>query len=68
MKKPAIKIDKEILRKARIQFQILVDRCCCSQKALYGKCFPNKCFPDLYKILYPKGGYYCRNNYKEERK
>jgi len=55
---------KNINKKRKIKNS---NRCCCSQKALYGKCFPNKCFPDLYKILYPKGGYYCRNSYKGEK-
>ena len=55
---------KKNIKFARIQFQILIDRCNCSRKALGGRYTPSKCFPDLYKIFYPKGGYYARSFFK----
>ncbi len=39
----------------RGEFQILIGRCGCFQ-ATQGKCHPKKCFPDIYKLAYPKGG------------
>ena len=41
----------------RTEFKILVDRCGCSQASI-GKCHPKRCFPEIYKLAYPKGG--CR--------
>jgi len=55
---------KKNIKSARFQFQILIDRCNCSRKALEGRCTPSKCFPDLYKMLYPKGGYYACSFFK----
>ena len=71
------------LRKARLEFCMLVDRCGCSRASLRitpeeakkmnriftenGKypqytvepvepsCTPEKCYPELYKLLFPKG-------------
>lgn len=40
----------------RSEFKVLIERCGCSQAYLDGKCEPSKCFPELYKLAYPKGG------------
>ncbi len=39
----------------RTEFNIVVDRCGCFQ-AMQGNCHPKKCFPEMYKLAYPKGG------------
>jgi len=53
-------VRKEKIRRMRTEFRILVERCMCSQKHLKGVCKPNRCFPTLYKTLYPKGGFYVK--------
>lgn len=57
--------------KLRFEFRFLIDRCECSRAGTFlapkeaqkfgvkpspPSCTPSKCFPTLYKILYPKGG------------
>jgi hypothetical protein len=32
----------------------------CLKRSLEGRCFPSVCYGDLYKKLYPAGGYYAR--------
>lgn len=44
------------VKKKRIEFNTLIDRCTCFQASHKGICYPSKCFPTLYKELYPKGG------------
>ena len=59
------------LQKARLEFKILIDRCACSRaycevtkeeaeawsvEPCIPSCTPKKCFPELYSLLYPKGG------------
>lgn len=39
----------------RTEFKELVERCGCFQ-ASQGKCNPKKCYPEIYKIAYPRGG------------
>jgi len=58
--------------RARIEFRILIERCGCSRaavkiteeeskglgiKPVNPSCTPKKCFPELYVLLYPKGGF-----------
>jgi len=39
----------------RTEFRVLVERCGCFQ-ATRGKCHPKRCYPEIYKLAYPKGG------------
>ena len=47
---------KELIKKMRTEFGILVNRCDCFQASTLGKCTPKECYPNLYEFLYPKGG------------
>lgn len=53
-------IERTKLEGLRKDFRTMVNRCMCTGRSFEGACFPSKCYPRLYKRLYPQGGYYQR--------
>lgn len=49
-------ISSKLLEKARKEFGELVSRCGLCSQVLHGDCTPEKCYPTLVALLYPKGG------------
>lgn len=56
------------LRKMRIEFAIILDRCGCSRASGRGQCTPSRCFPTIYKLLYPKGGFNGKSDMARRRR
>jgi len=46
--------------KTRNEFHVLIDRCGCSRKSILGVCTPKLCFPHIYNLIYPKGGFHLK--------
>ncbi len=45
-------------QRGRAEYRRLVDQCLCGAKRI--RCRPSHCYPEIYRLLYPKGGYYGR--------
>jgi hypothetical protein len=45
-------------QKGRAEYRRLVDQCLCGAKRR--RCRPSRCYPEIYRGLYPRGGYYGR--------
>lgn len=54
--------EKDNLKALRKEWVRLIMNCSCVRKRNGGRCRPFKCYPQIYKLLYPRAGLYRRTD------